>query len=631
MRRVHACASTLLYFWSAPATRRRRAFGELPFRTVPTAAVCVRATGVPGELVRWSKGGFSHAGARRRPARRRAGDARDDPGLPRGGGGSDDRSRRHRGHDGGCVPGRPCATRPECGGAPATIRTPGFPDHSVAVSAGGDAAVAWLEADERLRPHPRAGRPFARLATRDADAVPAELDFSSAVEVGISAAGETTVLFVEGISDDRARVKVATARARRPFGAARTLRDDRVRRGTALAVAPDGRALVTVRGFNGLNVYERAPGGDFAAPQRVFDGSVDSPRLLLRPGGDGADRRSTRGSTIRCACSLAPALGRSARSRSWPKPRSRAAPSTLPASAPSIPDEVPYDVAGEWRAALGPDGRALVTYPNRERASASPACRPSSRRSSASPLRTPVGVTPLVLPDGTRAIAWSDNKGQLLGGRSTGACTTRSRARPRRPSRRAGGHRRRAGAARAAARAAARPARALQRGLRRPRAPPGRRGRQRRDGHAHRRGHAAAALPGERRGGRARRRPPAACDDRLRRAGHPPPRTTIARVQLRRLPAPPLPHILNLRARRIGNDVEVRWDADVRLRDARYSSMAPAPASRSATTSAVFGAPRQTGRHLRVRLEDAARVRYVTVFVGDLLGNRQRTRTVRVG
>ena len=33
-----------------------------------------------------------------------------------------------------------------------------------------------------------------------------------------------------------------------------------------------------------------------------------------------------------------------------------------------------------------------------------------------SPLRDPLGLTPLILPDGTRAIAWTDNRGQLQDG-----------------------------------------------------------------------------------------------------------------------------------------------------------------------------------------------------------------------
>src|SRR3954467_14846031 len=54
--RAHASACVLLTLL-LPATAAAAPFTELPFRSVPTAAVCVRATGVPGELLRWTRGG----------------------------------------------------------------------------------------------------------------------------------------------------------------------------------------------------------------------------------------------------------------------------------------------------------------------------------------------------------------------------------------------------------------------------------------------------------------------------------------------------------------------------------------------------------------------------------------------
>src|SRR4051794_6220163 len=47
-----------------PAPAGAAPFGELPFRTVPTAAVCVQATGAPGELSRWTPGGITVMQAR---------------------------------------------------------------------------------------------------------------------------------------------------------------------------------------------------------------------------------------------------------------------------------------------------------------------------------------------------------------------------------------------------------------------------------------------------------------------------------------------------------------------------------------------------------------------------------------
>src|SRR3954447_12755256 len=47
-----------------PAAAAAAPFGELPFRTVASAAVCVRPTGVPGELLRWTRGGVELMQAR---------------------------------------------------------------------------------------------------------------------------------------------------------------------------------------------------------------------------------------------------------------------------------------------------------------------------------------------------------------------------------------------------------------------------------------------------------------------------------------------------------------------------------------------------------------------------------------
>ena len=101
-------------------------------------------------------------------------------------------------------------------------------------------------------------------------------------------------------------------------------------------------------------------------------------------------------------------------------------------------------------------------------------------------------------------------------------------------------------------------------------------------------------------------------------------------MRLKRLPAPPLPHISNLRVRRIGNDLEVRWDADVRARDAYYFVYAHRTQDVEKDRNPVLGAPRGKGLHLRVRLKDAARKRYVTVSAIQFVRGAHRTQTIRV-
>src|SRR3954452_19971913 len=143
--RLHACAFIGLTL-GLPAVAAAAPFGELPFRTVPTSAVCVRATGVPGELLRWTRGGVELM-------RARAGGL-----VPTGtvklGTVSDCPQVAADATTGAAVVAASAknairvAQRAPGGswGAPATIRTGGFAQASVATSARGDALVAWLDA-----------------------------------------------------------------------------------------------------------------------------------------------------------------------------------------------------------------------------------------------------------------------------------------------------------------------------------------------------------------------------------------------------------------------------------------------------------------------------------------------------
>ena len=140
---------------------------------------------------------------------------------------------------------------------------------------------------------------------------------------------------------------------------------------------------------------------------------------------------------------------------------------------------------------LGADGRALVVYPTSEAGfgvatlTATGLVEPALLGSL---LRDPLGLTPLLLADGTRALAWSDNRGQLQGGAQHGRLHFAVEGAPRAARRgRAGDHRARAPPPRAASLAVARAADPLQRRLRRARdarRPPAG---ARRDRHAHRR------------------------------------------------------------------------------------------------------------------------------------------------
>ncbi len=161
-------------------------------------------------------------------------------------------------------------------GAPLTIGTGGYPASiSTAISDRGDAVVAWedqtLTSDSikyairaaRRRPGAGFGAPVVLASQRK--------QWLSYAQTGISADGEAIVLWSR---EDRSRPFVAHAEAAiaPADGAfAPTVHVGEIEWGSApaLAVAPDGRALVAVPDGESLRVAERAPGGGFEPPVRV--------------------------------------------------------------------------------------------------------------------------------------------------------------------------------------------------------------------------------------------------------------------------------------------------------------------------------------------------------------------------
>ena len=280
-RRLHACGFAALTL-AVPATAAAAPFGELPFREVPSAAVCVRATGVPGELLRWSRGGFTLMQARA--------DGLQDVGAvslgtlaacPAVAADAATGAAVVAGTDRGVI--RVVQRAP--GGrwaAPATIRTTSFTDPDVAVSARGDAVLTWAE----YGPNGRSAR--IRAARRPAGASGWTVETLSpyrrvtfeTVTVGMTAAGEALALLGVETADTSGKGYVALATAAPGAGSAPLRRIATTRFGDepALAVAPGGRALIAVAGFNDLSVYERPPGGAFDKGVSLFDGSVSTLR-----------------------------------------------------------------------------------------------------------------------------------------------------------------------------------------------------------------------------------------------------------------------------------------------------------------------------------------------------------------
>ena len=270
----------------------------------------------------------------------------------------------------------------------------------------------------------------------------------------MTGAGETFVL-VSG--DDDVRLTSAPAGSAVPAGAA----------GSCGGVRPAGRdrgrdrraRADRRRGEEGLSVFEREPGRRLRAPPADPGGG-------LRRRRDRAARRRRRGRDLGladlgrrrwCAPARAPS-GRRCRVRRGPAAAARPRPG-LRRGAVSSPTRATRRTRGSRapRAALGADGRALLALGDRRtracaRRPSPPPGRPSVRRWRRS-VRDQAGITPLVLADGRRAVAWTDNAPIFSGRRTPAGCTSRSRARPARRRRR---RRRSRSARRATARCAPR-------------------------------------------------------------------------------------------------------------------------------------------------------------------------------
>ena len=93
--------------------------------------------------------------------------------------------------------------------------------------------------------------------------------------------------------------------------------------------------------------------------------------------------------------------------------------------------------------------------------------------------------------------------------------------------------------------------------------------------------------------------------------------------------APPLPRSEDVRVRRRGDDLEVRWRTDVRPRDAYQLVYASSTREIQRDPAPVLEYAAGRGRSFRVLLRDAARKRFVHVVAAQEVGRRTRTNTIR--
>jgi hypothetical protein len=622
----------LLAVLLAPAPAAAAPFNELPFQPVSGGAGCLRPTGAPGELVRWYDGGAEvlavQAGrlvaqervalGRRIPCPEVASDVSGAAVLAAASGG---RVRVALREPGGTF------------GAPETLPSRDAILPVVAISARGDAVVAWAEGIEGGLPNGRLR--VARRAAGGTFGTPETLarrvttSIFDGLRAGIDAAGEAVVMYTGEGGRGGETVRVAIGKPGVPFGASERLGQGSTEEPT-LAVAADGRALVTVSGYDGLELYERPPGGEFGERMVVFEGSADNTAIALRSGGAAAIAwQNTVGEDVFAVVregavpfgSPIPVLN--------PDPDFRGTGPVVSVVSDTGP---PPEAGDELRVALGADGRALLVWATHDRALGTATVTAAGRteiHALGSPLRGPLGPSPLLLADGTRALAWTDNRSILSSGPRAGRlhlALEGAPAPPAPPSPRI--------AVGAPRRRALRPAQPLRLPVRcsaacdlrawRPGQP---------------RNFITASLA---RAGTAELRfDPLFAAIAPRRPG--PVRITVqsgapgassaqrrtVRVQLRRLPAPPLPRIVNLRVRRRGNDLVVRWRTNVPVRDAYQYVYATRTARVERDPTARFGVPGPRGRSFRVVLRDAAGKRYVHVTVTRIASRGTRTERIR--
>ncbi len=420
--------------FAAPASAAP--FGELPFTPVAGIATCVRATGAPGELVRWTPGGLellqagpaglAHAGSLSFDGRT--------AGCPRaaaqpGGAGVVAMPTTSGGRSGVWV-----ALRDPGGsfGAPERLtarRGATIFDLAVAVSERGDAVVAWTEIEldaraarigSRVRiarrlAGGRLGAPQELAARRGAVVFPR-------VNVGIGVAGEAVAAWTSGpdrSSSGLAEVDAAIAPPGGAFGAARRLGASELPGAPALAVAPDGRALAAFASGPGLRVAERAPGAGFGAATLVPGAFAIEAAVALRAGGGAVVAWRGFGDDVSAVVRDRPGpFGPAVRIAGEP-PGGFGVDSGVFAFTAAEP---PVDLdAGALRLALAGDGRAVLTWaaPHSRRAGSSvaplvaalsPAGDPEPVQELGGPLRDADAVVPVVLPGGAPAVAWADNR-----------------------------------------------------------------------------------------------------------------------------------------------------------------------------------------------------------------------------
>lgn len=304
---------------------------------------------------------------------------------------------------------------------------------AAAIAPTGDAVVAWLQGSgvrhRVVVARRRAGGAFGPVEPLTPWRRQGKFSEGGSVTAAMSADGVATIAWALPRPDRRAAPLLFSV------GSAHARPGDRFNHqaiepaaqevgGVALAVAPDGWALLAYDDTDGVHALERAPAADrftvafVQEPDaRIFD--AGTPAVAVRDGGGGlvAWRSSDFEPRAAVIGTTRPAAG------AFPAPRTVAPDATEDSDfgvsvAAGGTGGGPADLAGgALRAALAPDGRALLTWATERNAVTRAALAAGTLASGfappatlSGPLRDVDGVAPLLLEDGRTAVAWTDNE-----------------------------------------------------------------------------------------------------------------------------------------------------------------------------------------------------------------------------
>ena len=335
-------------------------------------------------------------------------------------------------------------------GPPVTLGGAAFDGSAVAaaVSPSGHAVVAWVQVRSGGRLRIVAARrmpgggfgPFQRLTPWRRGGEFAGVQVTAGVDAGGVATVAWTRPSVRGrvVESGEAIVETATATAAPAAAFVVQRLANRALDGTevALAVAPDGWAVLAHAGTGGLRAYERAPGASgFGVAFRGGVAEDTAPTVAVRDGGGAvvAWRQGSPPEVASVEMTARPAAGDFPEASTVaPLGRGDGNLGFSGVAGGSVEPFPPLD-EGNWmlRSALAPGGRVLLAWGgSRTRrgggnliarvAAGSLAGGLDAPQRLGSPIRDVNGLAPLFLPDGRAALAWTDNAGSFGAAAGTG-------------------------------------------------------------------------------------------------------------------------------------------------------------------------------------------------------------------